>query len=124
MKTYNKYIIGLFTLILAYNCTNTSEEDLIDNTPPPELVNFEEDIKVIFENNCWMCHGTTPQFGAQTSLVFYNEVVFGIENNNVIERISAQPGEADAMPLTGVRLPQNLIDLIILWKEEGFLESE
>ena len=124
MKTYNKYIIGLFTLILAYNCTNTSEEDLIDNTPPPELVNFEEDIKVIFENNCWMCHGTTPQFGAQTSLVFYNEVVFGIENNNVIERISAQPGEASAMPLTGVRLPQNLIDLIILWKEEGFLESE
>ena len=82
MKTNNKYIIGLFTLILAYNCTNTSEEDLIDNTPPPELVNFEEDIKVIFENNCWMCHGTTPQFGAQTSLVFYNEVVFGIENNN------------------------------------------
>ena len=124
MKTNNKYIIGLFTLILAYNCTNTSEEDLIDNTPPPELVNFEEDIKVIFENNCWMCHGTTPQFGAQTSLVFYNEVVFGIENNNVIERISALPGEADAMPLTSVRLPQNLIDLIILWKEEGFLESE
>ncbi len=124
MKTNNKYIIGLFTLILAYNCTNTSEEDLIDNTPPPELVNFEEDIKVIFENNCWMCHGTTPQFGAQTSLVFYNEVVFGIENNNVIERISAQSGEAGAMPLTGVRLPQNLIDLIILWKEEGFLESE
>ena len=124
MKTNNKYIIGLFTLILAYNCTNTSEEDLIDNTPPPELVNFEENIKVIFENNCWMCHGTTPQFGAQTSLVFYNEVVFGIENNNVIERISAQPGEAGAMPLTGVRLPQNLIDLIILWKEEGFLESE
>ncbi|GGI57917.1 hypothetical protein [Winogradskyella haliclonae] len=122
MKNY-KYIIGLFTILLAFNCTSVSEEDLIDNTPPPDLVNFDEDINVIFQNNCWACHGTTPQFGAQTSLVFYEEVVFGIENNNLINRISAQPGEGGAMPLGGPRLPQNLIDLIILWQEEGFLES-
>ncbi|RNC86984.1 MAG: hypothetical protein ED556_06055 [Winogradskyella sp.] len=122
MKTF-KYIIGIALVTLSYNCTSVSEEDLIDNTPPPDFVNFEEDIRVIFENNCWQCHGTTPQFGAQTSLVFYDEVVFGIENNNVIGRISLQPGEPGAMPLTGVRLPQNLIDLIILWEEEGFLES-
>ena len=119
----NSKYLTLLLLLLAYNCTNVSEEDLIDNTPPPDFVNFEEDISTIFENNCWQCHGTTPQFGAQTSLVFYQEVVDGIENNNVIPRIEAQPGEPGAMPLTGIRLPQNLIDLIILWEEEGFLES-
>ena len=118
-----KYITGAILVALCYSCTSVSEEDLIDNTSLPDLVNFEENIRVIFENNCWLCHGTTPQFGAQTSLVLYDEVVLGIENNNAIGRISAQSGEAGAMPLGGPRLPQNLIDLIILWEEEGFLES-
>ena len=116
-----KYLAALVVL-LSYNCTNVSEEDLIDNTPPPEFVNFDEDIRVIFENNCWNCHGTTPTNGATTSLVFYNQVVNGIENNNVIERIEWQSG-FNPMPLGAPQLPQNLIDLIILWEEEGFLES-
>ena len=117
-------LYNIILLVAIFSCVNDSEDDLIDNTPPPDLVNFEEDIKIIFDNNCLTCHGTTPQFGAQTSLVTYDDVVFGIENNGVIERISLQPGEAGAMPLGGPRLPQNLIDLIILWEEEGFLESQ
>ena len=117
-------IYSSILLVAVYSCVNDSEDDLIDNTPPPDLVNFEEDIKIIFENNCFVCHGTTPQLGAQTSLVTYDDVVFGIQNNSVIERISLQSGESGAMPQGGPRLPQNLIDLIVLWEEEGFLESQ
>lgn len=116
-----KYLAALVVLLL-YNCTNVSEEDLIDNTPPPDFVNFEEDISIIFENNCWDCHGTTPTNGASTSLVFYDEVVFGVENNNVIERIAAEPG-FNPMPIGTTGLPSNLVDLVRLWEEEGFLES-
>ncbi len=118
---YGILIIGLS---LYFNCTSVSEEDLIDNTPPPVLVSFEEDIKPIFDNNCILCHGDVPQnFGAQTSLRNYDEIVFGIENNNLIPRIEAQPGEPGAMPLTGQRLPQNLIDLVIQWQEEGLMDN-
>ncbi|TCK68930.1 hypothetical protein DFQ05_0440 [Winogradskyella wandonensis] len=123
MKNY-KYILATLLISVMLSCTNVSEEDLIDNTPPPVLVSFQDDIKPIFDNNCVTCHGDTPQnFGAQTSLRNHGEIVFGIENNNLVNRISAQPGEAGAMPLTGVRLPQNLIDLIIQWQEEGLLDN-
>lgn len=119
-------LYSIILLVAVFGCVNDSEDDLIDNTPlpPPDLVNFEDDIKIIFDTNCLLCHGEVPQFGAQTSLVTYDDVVFGVENTNVIGRISLQPGEAGAMPLGGPRLPQNLIDLIILWQDEGFLESQ
>lgn len=122
MKNY-KYIIGLFTILLAYNCTSVSEEDLIDNTPPPNSVSFNEDVRIIMENNCTFCHGDPPTNGATTPLVTYQNVVDGVNNNNLIQRISAQPGEGGAMPLGGPRLPQNLIDLIIEWEAQGFIDD-
>ena len=117
-----KYIFGFIVVVLSYNCTNVSEENLIDNTPPPDFVNFDEDIQIIFENNCWQCHGNVPTNGATTSLVSYDQGVFGVQNNNVIERISATPG-FNPMPIGTTGLPSNLVDLIRLWEEEGFLES-
>lgn len=118
MKKYN-YIFYILTLVLVHSCTNVSEEDLIDNTPLQNMVNFDDDIKVIMENNCIACHNNPPVNGASTPLLTYQNVVDGVENNSLIPRI-----DSGNMPLGGQRLPQNLIDLIILWKDEGYLESQ
>jgi hypothetical protein len=42
---------------------------------------------------------------------------------NLLERIQKQNGDPDQMPKTGGRLPQNKIDLILRWNDEGLLEN-
>jgi len=125
MKNKQYILLIVMALLISYSCVNDSEDDLIDNTPlpPADLVNFDDNIQPIMTNNCIFCHSNPPVNGATTPLVTYNDVVTGVENNNLIARIQAQPGESGAMPLGGPRLPQNLIDLIVLWESEGFLES-
>jgi len=56
-------------------------------------------------------------------LLIFENVKNGVENNNLINRISKQAGESGAMPFGGPRLPQNLIDLLIQWEADGLLEN-
>mgnify|MGYP000663100911 CR=1 FL=1 len=81
-----------------------------------------EKIKPIFDSNCISCHSSPPINGSGISLTTYNSVKSSIENTNLIDRINWQPGQSGFMPLGGSRLPQNLIDLIIQWQLEGFIE--
>ncbi|MBR9757635.1 MAG: hypothetical protein GYB39_06100 [Algicola sp.] len=105
------------------NCTNTSEEDLIDQTPleQGEIITYTVHVKPIIDANCLNCHGTPPTNGAPISLATYNQVKQAVENNNLIGRISSQD-PSFLMPLGGQRLPQNLIDLIIQWDNDGLQE--
>jgi len=41
----------------------------------------------------------------------------------LLDRISREEGASGAMPLGGPRLPQNTIDLIFQWNEDGLLEN-
>ncbi|PZD77893.1 hypothetical protein [Mesonia sp. K7] len=116
------FISFLLTVCFLFSCTNASEEDLI-NIENPEVITYVEHIKPIIDNNCIICHGNPPASGASISLTTYDEVVSAINSNELIDRISRQPGEAGAMPLGGPRLPQHLIDLMIQWEEEGFVNE-
>lgn len=122
MKTI-KFI--LLTLILInLSCTNDSEDDLTE----PVILNQNEpvtfnNVSSIFQNNCISCHSNPPVNGAPMSLINYNDIKDAVENRNLIDRISRQTSENGAMPLGGPRLPQNLIDLVILWQEDGLLEN-
>jgi len=120
MKT--KYVFYLITFTACFNCSNVSEEDLIDSTPIPETVTYEDNVRFIIENNCISCHTNPPQNGAPISLTTYNEVKNAIENNGLISRISSND-LSFVMPFGGPRLPQNLIDIIIEWEEDGLLEN-
>lgn len=117
-----------YTLILAmisiciYNCANDSEDDLIETTPIPNFVTYNDDIKTVIDNNCLTCHGNTPTNGASISLVTYANVKSAIQNNNLISKINGN-GPGSLMPLGGPKLPQNLIDLIEKWETDGLLEN-
>jgi len=111
-------VINLF----LFNCTNASESDLIDEQPIATITTYN-DIKSIINNNCINCHQSPPLNGANTSLLTYDNVKNAVLNNNLINRISSQAGSPDAMPFGGPRLPQNLIDQIIKWKDDGLIEN-
>lgn len=116
--------IFYFVFLLIIGCEYASEDDLINSEiEQPVLINYNDNIKPIIDNNCVFCHNSPPVNGASTSLITYQNVVDGIANNNLINRISAQTGESGAMPLGGPRLPQNLIDLVKQWQEDGLLEN-
>lgn len=108
---------GLFS-----SCTNDSTSDLINSEPLPEKVSFATNIKSITDNNCIVCHSATPISGTDLSLDTYAKVKDAVLNRNLIGRISMEEGSSILMPQGGPKLPQNTIDLIIKWQEDGLQE--
>ncbi len=118
---FKKFIMAGSCLALLSSCSNDSTDDLIDNTIVAEA-RYTEHVRPIIQNNCLACHGNPTQNGAPMSLTSYNAVRDAVENRGLIGRVSSPEGAPGHMPLGGPRLPQNLIDLIIQWEEQGFLE--
>ncbi len=118
----NKHIIYLLLILSSFSCSYNSEDDLIDATPIPDVVTFENDVKSIIDNNCVLCHSNPPVNGAPISLTSYELVKSAVENNGLIDRISSND-LGFVMPFGGPRLPQNLIDIIIAWEADGLLEN-
>lgn len=122
MKKKLFQITLLNSILLLFGCTAVSEEDLVDATPIPETITFNVNVKPIIDNNCIICHSNPPQNGAPMSLVNYENVKEAVQNRNLIGRISSED-PAFMMPFGGPRLPQNLIDIIIQWNEDGLIEE-
>lgn len=125
-----KKIYLILIVFTIYSCTNDSISDLIpveeEIEGEGEPITFITDVQPIINNNCMPCHDNPPRNGAPISLTTFEEVMTATQvtgGNGVIDRISRQPGQAGFMPLGRSRLPQNLIDLIIEWRDEGFLEE-
>ncbi|MDO5977693.1 hypothetical protein [Flavivirga spongiicola] len=119
----NILLLLTFILIVFSSCTNVSEDDLIIKTPQPVLTTYNDGVKTIIDNNCIACHANPPINGAPISLTTFSDVKNAVMNSNLIDRISRQAGESGAMPFGGPRLPQNLIDLIKKWEDDGLLEE-
>ncbi|WP_223032802.1 hypothetical protein [Hanstruepera marina] len=121
MKTF-QYIVIVF-LLISYSCTSVSEEDLIDDAPPEDTsVTYNQHVKSIIDNNCISCHSMPPENGAPMSLINYNDVKDAMLNRGLVERISSD-NLGFLMPFGGPRLPQNLIDTVVQWEEDGLLEN-
>jgi len=116
-----KYLLYITGLICFTNCSYNSEDDLTEAIIE-EFVTYEDNIKSIIDTNCISCHSSPPTNGAPISLVTYDDVKNAVENRNLIGRISTTDA-GFVMPFGGPRLPQNLIDLVVQWEEEGLLEN-
>lgn len=118
----SKYLILVITMILSLSCSYNSEDDLTEAIIVEDFVTYESEIKSIIDNNCIACHNNPPVNGAPMSLITYDDVKDAVENRDLIERISSMDS-GFLMPFGGPRLPQNLIDLVVQWEEEGLLEN-
>lgn len=116
------YLIYILIISAFYSCSYVSVNELTEDIIIDDLVTYDANVKSIIDNNCIFCHSNPPVNGAPISLTNYNEVKAAIENNGLIGRISTND-LGSVMPAGGPRLPQNLIDLIVQWQQEGLLEN-
>jgi len=122
MKKIFQLSITLTLFSFIYSCTNDSEDDLIDQMQNQGPITYTNDVKTIIDNNCLNCHGDPPTNGAPNSLVTYQNVRNSAENGTLLARIQQNEGGPGAMPLGGPRLPQTLIDVVVQWQSDGFVE--
>jgi len=120
MKRYLRF----FFFFIIVSCTTSTYDDIeeIPEEDPSELVTFQ-DVAFVFENNCTACHSNPPQNGAPMSLTNYTEIKSAVETRGLLDRISREEGAQGLMPLGGPRLPQQQIDLIMQWNQDGLLEN-
>jgi uncharacterized membrane protein len=114
--------MALFLIIGISACSNDSEDDLINQMQNPDPITYTDDVKAIIDNNCLNCHSDPPTNGAPIPLVTFVQVKNSTENGTLISRIQSQAGQSGAMPLGAPRLPQSLIDIVVQWQADGFVE--
>ena len=115
MKTF-KTLIVLCIVALFFSCQSNTYEDISQkNVTNPTYV---KNIKPILQANCTSCHsqGGTVLY---PNLETYDNVKGACENGQVICRIEGLSCGA-VMPQSG-RMPQKTIDIIKLWKAQGYL---
>ena len=119
-KSIKPITLAFFSLLLN-SCTNDSLSDLtaVDDI---ESATYTQNVKSIIDNNCIVCHGSTPTNGAPMSLTTYTFVKQAVINRGLLDRISRAEGTSGAMPFGGPRLPQTSIDVIIEWNTDGLQE--
>ncbi|GAA4291494.1 hypothetical protein [Aestuariibaculum suncheonense] len=115
-----KHLFLTLTLavFLLSSCANDSQDDLIETTPLPNVVTYNDDIKTIIDNNCISCHGSSPSQNAPMSLTTFSQVSNYIDG--IIDRINRLG--AGKMPVNGT-LSTNEKNLIQKWKDDGLLEN-
>ncbi len=108
-----------FTGILTISCESNSPDDLTE-VDIPVNVTYTEDVRPIIQSNCIACHQEPPRNGAPMPLIDLEKVRQAITDRGLLDRISRPQGAEGMMPNGGTRLPQNKIDIIIKWRDQGF----
>jgi hypothetical protein len=113
-------LLIILTLATAFitSCSSNSTDDLVG--PIPVNVTYENDVKSIIESNCIACHQEPSMGGTLISLADYEKVKQAVVSKELINRISRAQGSEGMMPLGGMKLPQNKIDIIVKWRDQGF----
>ncbi len=105
------------------SCSSDNPDTLMEDMPVDGLITYKQNVKSIIDNNCISCHAATPRNGAPMSLVTYAQVKNAIQNRGLLNRISLNNGNSLLMPQGGPRLPQNTIDIVAKWQQDGLLEE-
>jgi len=114
-----RYLIILL-LISLVGCASDSQSDLIDPIKVAK-VTYTTDVKKVIDDNCIVCHNSGPNPIAPFPLETYSQVRDKAENGPLLTRIQLPAGDPSIMPKTG-KMPQQLIDIIVAWADQGFLE--
>ena len=107
----------LVVLITVSSVFNSCESKTYDEISGIENPTYSTNVKAVIVNNCFPCHSES---GAQLpTMESYDQTRDAAENGDMICRIDDQSC-GDVMPQSG-RMPQSTIDLIKLWRDQGFV---
>lgn len=114
----NKKIFYTLIVSIFFNCESDRLDEANNLLPNQDLiVTYNSEIASIMSVNCISCHSSPPVNGARFPLTTYTEVKEGIDL--VLNRVQRKPGDPKLMPIGGAKLPQNKINLIQKWKDDG-----
>ena len=119
MKRVSLFKVLVVASLIA-SCSNSSPADLVDATPLPAVVSYDANVKPIIDANCVSCHTSVYGNSSPYSFNNYTTVRQSAENGELIQRINRQPSDFMLMPQGGPKLPQNKIDIIQRWIDQGF----
>jgi hypothetical protein len=118
MKNLKIIYIILAVIIFSVSCTYKSEEQLLEGKICDTLnLTYSKDIKPIFENNCYVCHGRDIQSGG-FNIEDIQEINIRMDNMVLINAINRVP-DFPQMPKNRDKLSDCLIKKIIVWNREG-----
>lgn len=87
-------------------------------TPAAKIINFEMDVLPVVTAKCSPCHAE----GGKKSKITDYAIAKG-EIDDIITRISKNPGEHGFMPMRGQKLSEAEINAFVQWKASGLLEK-
>jgi hypothetical protein len=86
------------------------------NSNSTASVTYTNTIQAIIQNNCGTCHINGPQVKFDSYASTKNNI------DAILSRIKLAQGAAGMMPNGGTRLPQETINSVQKWKDDGLLE--
>lgn len=113
MKTKIFFLV-LSLVVIFTSCESNTYSEL---EPIVENPTYNANVKKVFTAKCVECHSASGN--QYPPLENYNQVKDAIENGQVLCRIQDQCEEV--MPKSG-KMSQTIIDMIINWKNQGYVE--
>ncbi len=111
--------IILVVMIFSY-CTHSKKATAGAPPPPAKLLTYENDLKPLIAGKCSPCH-IPAEGGSKKPYASYSAVKDDIDD--MIHRISLNPGEHGYMPSRKPKLSDSTINMFKQWKAEGLLEK-
>lgn len=110
--------IILFSILLAGSFFTSCESNTYEEISVVANPTFTKNVGPIIKSSCASCHSGGSQY---PDLENYTQIKDAVSNGNLICRID-DPSicSGSIMPPTG-RMPQTTIDLIKLWRDQGFV---
>lgn len=112
-----KKVIILLVLIsgmLIVSCESNTTQEIQGVVTNPT---YNANVAAVFTAKCIGCHSAGAQY---PDLDTYANVKDAIQNGTVICRIDDLACGGDVMPTDG-KMDQNIIDMIKLWRDQGFV---
>ncbi len=122
LKTSQNLLVVLFSMLILMSCESDTlselAEDIDDNTPPLELVTYDNRVAAILNSACIECHNSV-QATAGIQLQNFELARDVAESGRMIIRMT---NTSNPMPPSG-NLPDPIIADIMQWIEDGLLEN-
>jgi len=128
MKKLTLHIACLIvTALTLFSSCRKDTGPIVIPEPITEPISFREDIQPIFNSSCISCHNATHPSLQLDSCCSYYELLFVGNNAPYVDTLNPVESRlikrmtgviAPVMPMTG-QLPQDQIDLVLRWIEEG-----
>lgn len=116
MKRYYVPILLIATAIVFSYCSSSKKAS---KASAAKMV-YDHDVQALLSQHCTPCH--IPEKGGNKK-AYDNYANVKADIDDIIHRISLNPGDRGFMPMKGPKLSDSTINVFKQWKTDGMLEK-